>query len=277
MNIKGDFATTAARLAYVCQDEDIRENFRDLEDSKIYGCIKKGSGSSVWQSITDAFSDAEDAASDAADAQAAADAAQADADAAQAAADAAQADVDSLTTLYNSNRFAFGADRIMPIAAGLTTDEDKAYWQYLGYFSEIPEGKRLVVRAWVITSGTGASVAEMAVASSDAAPDRGNQTLTKIAAAAVSDDLAAVTGTIEVGLTDTEGASGHLWAGIRTAMATNEPVLLAVANDMGQGEILVTATSGALTGAGPWTGALITSALTAMAPLLYATIEDIPA
>lgn len=158
------------------------------------------------------------------------------------------------------------------IAAGLTLVENTAYWVYAGYFPYARTVKR--IRAHIVTGGTGAQTAEMALATSPAAPNRANQTLTKLVADGSIGDLTG-TGLVDNGqdLNQAIAAGTHLWIGIRTAMATNEPVLLAVGNDFGQGAMLSTAAAGALTGAGPWTGAVIAQALTAQAPVLGVTLD----
>ena len=52
-------------------------------------------------------------------------------------------------------------------------------------------------------------------------------------------------------------AGTNLWAGIRAVMGTTQPTLAGLCMDFGEGLTLSTAVAGALTNAGPWTGALI--------------------
>lgn len=150
--------------------------------------------------------------------------------------------------------------------------EDTAYWVYVGQVVEAVTVKH--VEFVVGTGGTGAQTAEVAIASSPLAPNKANQTLTKIAADGTLSDL---TGTGIMRNTSSMAAAvpagTHLWAGIRTAMATNEPTLVALTRDWAHGNILVTATAGALTGSGPWTGALVAHALTAQHPALRVVLD----
>lgn len=272
MHIKGHFTTTAARLAYVCLDEDLGESYQDYEDGETYSCVKKGAGAGVWRSISDIDATA------VATAQTTADTAVTNAATAQTQANTATTNAATAQTGVNSSLATlaapriFGPSRLLPIVAGMILISDKAYFQYLGYFPAAATIKR--VRFHVVTAGVGTQAAEVGIFSTPAAPNRASQSLTKIAAQAiVTLDLTAVTGlqTNDSDINAAIPAGTHAWVGIRTAMSVSQPVLLAVANDMGQGEVLSTATAGVLTAAGPFTGATITSALTAIAPLLTAT------
>lgn len=147
------------------------------------------------------------------------------------------------------------------------TITDTAYWVYCG---TSPRARTIAhVEFRVGTGGTGAQTAEVALASSPLAPNKTAQVLTKIAADGTLSDA---TGTGVMRNTTTMAASvaagAHLWAGIRFAMATTQPILRALSADWGEGFILTTATPGALTGAGPWTGALVAEAITAQGPAL---------
>lgn len=154
----------------------------------------------------------------------------------------------------------------------LALTEDTAYWVYVGYTTEAVTPK--YVKFAVSVGGTGAQTAEVALASSTTAPNGGNLTLTKLVADGTLSDL---TGTGVMGnssaMATAVSAGVHLWAGLRTAMATNEPTCATLSRDYSRGEILSTATAGALTGTGPWTGALITHALTGQAPDLVVCLD----
>jgi len=160
----------------------------------------------------------------------------------------------------------------LSVAGTFQLVEDTAYWVYLGLTTEALTIKH--VEFAVGTGGTGAQTAEIALASTPLAPNKAAQTLTKIAADGTLSDL---TGTGVMRNTTTLAASvpagTHLWAGLRTAMATNEPITSGLSHDWAQGHILVTATASALTGAGPWTGTIVTHALTAQGPNLSAVID----
>ena len=141
----------------------------------------------------------------------------------------------------------------------LLTTSDTAYWVYMGYTLKSITIKYVEVR--VTTGGAGAQTAEVALASSTSPPNKGNQTLTKLTADGTLGDL--TTTGVKRNTTAFNSGNGyacaagvHLWAGIRTAMATTQPTFRSVGEDYGGGQYLTTATAGALTGAGPWTGTI---------------------
>ena len=68
-------------------------------------------------------------------------------------------------------------------------------------------------------------------------------------------------------------AGTHLWAAIRTAMATTQPTHPAVIHDHAQGFILKGAASGALTGLTTITPVLFAASNTADCPELTATMD----
>jgi len=164
-----------------------------------------------------------------------------------------------------------------PLAPGsvaflLTTDT--GYWVFLG---RIPEAKVVkFVEFYVTAGGVGAQTAEVALASGSGPPSKGSITLTKIAADGTLD---ALTGTGMKRNTTTMAASvpagTFLYAGIRTAMAATQPTIGGISSDNAEGFVLSTATPGALTGAGPWTGAVVGANLygTAVAPDIRATLD----
>ena len=71
-------------------------------------------------------------------------------------------------------------------------------------------------------------------------------------------------------------AGTHLWAGIRTAMTTNQPALAGLCMDFSEGLVLSSTETGLLTDDGPWTGSLIsvgTYLNNAVAPDLRITLD----
>jgi len=160
----------------------------------------------------------------------------------------------------------------LPQIAGAVTVEDVAYWIFCGTIS-IPITAAFV-KFHVSTGGASTQVAEVALASSPLPPNGAAQVLTKIVANGTLSDLTG-TGVMKntVSLATVIPAGTHLWAGLRTAMGTTEPTVWGHTADRSTGQILSTATASALTGAGPWTGALITAAVTWQAPALMVTLE----
>lgn len=131
-----------------------------------------------------------------------------------------------------------------------------AYWSYVGLTTVAVTVK--FVEFSVTTAGAGAQTAEVAIASSPSAPNKANQSLTKLAATGTLNSLLA-TGVCRntSSLATVVSAGTHLWAGVRIAMATTQPQIIGIGGDFGQGQYLTTAASGALTGAGPFTGTLV--------------------
>lgn len=161
----------------------------------------------------------------------------------------------------------------LPNIAAAALTEDTAYFVYLGKTNKRLNAKKVLFH--VVTGGSGAQTAEVGLFSSPAAPNRAAQTLTKLAATGTLGDL---TGTGVLGNSSDFGTSipagTHLWAGIRTAMATNEPQVYGLTADMSAGNVLSTATAGALTSGTTFAGALITASVTAwQAPCLTLSVE----
>lgn len=131
-----------------------------------------------------------------------------------------------------------------------------AYWCYVG---QIPSATTVrYIEFQVGTAGAGAQTAELCLASSPLAPNNASQSLTKIAATGSLDSLTTIgVKRNTVDFAQSVAAGTHLWAGLRTAMATTQPTVFGLCFDMAQGCILTTAASGVLTGAGPFTGAVI--------------------
>ncbi len=125
-----------------------------------------------------------------------------------------------------------------------------------------------------MVGGVGAQTAEVGLFSSTGPPAKANKTLTKLVSTGTVDNLTGTGVMRNTGAFATAvGVGTYLWAGIRTAMATTQPTLLAMTGDMAQGNILSTVGAGALTAAGPWTGAIIAAAVTAQCPDLRATLD----
>lgn len=139
-----------------------------------------------------------------------------------------------------------------------------AYWAFIGRTTSRSLPKYISAYCAVVGSDTtGAHAAEVALARTNTPPNKANQTLTKIVAAAMNQAGADQDFELSVGVkrnatafTTVIEAGVYLWAGIRCALDTTQPNLHAITRDHGRGFTLTTAASGALTGAGPWTGVL---------------------
>jgi hypothetical protein len=147
-----------------------------------------------------------------------------------------------------------------------------AYWVYLGRTV-----KPVTIKYGefhVSTAGAGAQTAEIALCSSPNPPNKGAQTLTKLVADATIDALTGTGVKRNTNALNYAVAAGvHLWAGIRTAMATTQPTYRALGIDMAQGRVLSTAAAGVLTGTGPWTGAIIAASTSGICPDLRLTVD----
>jgi len=156
--------------------------------------------------------------------------------------------------------------------AGFLLTGDVAYFVYLGRVV-VPLTPKYV-EFYVHTAGVGAQTAEVGFFSTPLAPNKANQVLTKLVSTGTIGDLTG-TGIIRntAAFATAIAIGTHLWAGIRTDMATTEPTITGLINSMSHGQILSTAAAGALTGAGPWTGVVIAAALTEACPDLRGTLD----
>jgi hypothetical protein len=165
--------------------------------------------------------------------------------------------------------------RLPNVATAITLINNTAYFVYLGCTARAFTVK--FVEFYVNTSGSGAQSAEVGLFSSPSGPKKSTQSLTKLAATGTVDSL------ITTGVKRNSASFAfsvpigtHLWAGIRTAMATTQPALAGLCMDFSQGLVLSTTSAGALTGAGPWTGSIIALGSylnTAIAPDLRVTLD----
>lgn len=156
----------------------------------------------------------------------------------------------------------------LPTIAGAATTANVAYWVYVGRTAKTITAAKVLFH---VTAGAaaGAQVAEVAIATSDAAPNRAAQTLTVVAVNATLDDL---TGTGPKGnttaMTTSIAPNTHLWVGFRENMAGGRPDIYGHTFDCSNGEILSTAAAGVLA-VGSYTGALITASVAWQAPALF--------
>lgn len=163
----------------------------------------------------------------------------------------------------NTLALTFGNPPVMRSAldasTSLTVTSGVAYWVYVGQlpYGCVPRYVEVGIRA----GGTGAQTAEICIASTPVAPNGAAQVLTRIEATGT---ITALTGTT-VPISNTTAfstwvaAGTHLWAGVRTAMASTQPMFHALFDDKLQGYVLSTAASGVLTSTSvnAWTGSLV--------------------
>lgn len=173
--------------------------------------------------------------------------------------------------------------RLPNVATAITTISNTAYFVYLGCTTKVLAVK--FVEFYVNSFGSGAQTAEVGLFATIDPPNKTNQGtngITKLVADGTLDSLTTIgvkrnTTAFNSGNGYAVPAGTHLWAGIRTAMATTQPALAGVCMDFGQGLALTTASAGALTAAGPWTGAIISVTgiylNTAIAPDLRVTLD----
>jgi hypothetical protein len=147
-----------------------------------------------------------------------------------------------------------------------------AYFVYLGRLTAALTPK--FVELHVSTIGVGAQTAELGLFSSPSAPSKAGQSLTKLTSTATLGALTSLGVVRNTSAFSTSVPAGtHLWAGIRTALATTQPTLLSLGYDLGQGNVLSLAAAGALTGTGPFAGGLITASVSQIAPDLRVTLD----
>jgi len=147
-----------------------------------------------------------------------------------------------------------------------------AYYIYVGRAAQDITPK--FVEFHITSAGAGTDTKEVGLFSTPNAPSKSAQTLTKIVA----------TGTVDAGTSTgvkrntsafaTLVPKGtHLWAALRTALATTQPTTGGLAADMSQGHILTTTGGGALTGLSSASGALVAVATVTVAPELRVTMD----
>lgn len=180
-------------------------------------------------------------------------------------------DVQSLT---NIERFGRILRSTLPnIGTSITTVSGTAYFVYMGRTTQAITPK--FIEFWLesqSSAGGGGQTAEVGLFSTPSAPNRSTQTVTKLSAVALTalgtEDLNSFAPQLvrlvrrnNTAFTYSVPAGIHLWAGIRIAMTTNQPSLGGLCQDFSNGLILYTPAAGVLTGAGPWTGAIIPNPL----------------
>jgi hypothetical protein len=161
------------------------------------------------------------------------------------------------------------------VATAITLVNGTAYFVYLGRTAV--EFTPKYVEFYVNTAGSGAQTAEVGLFSSTGPPNKDNLSLSKLVSTGTLSSLTSTGVKRNSSAFATSVPAGtHLWAGVRTAMATNQPALSGLCMDFSQGRVLSKASAGALTGAGPWTGAIISLGMylnTAIAPDLRVTLD----
>lgn len=172
--------------------------------------------------------------------------------------------------------------RLPNVATAITLVSNTAYFVYLGCTTKSLTVK--FIEFYVNSAGSGGQTAEVGLFKTAAPPNKSSQGASGIVKLTADGTLSSLTTTgLKRNTTAFNGGNGYvvpagtqLWAGIRTAMATTQPALAGLCMDFSQGLVLSTASAGALTGAGPWTGAIIalgTYLNTAIAPDLRATLD----
>jgi hypothetical protein len=167
------------------------------------------------------------------------------------------------------------SSRLHNMGTNLTVVSGTAYFVYLGLLTALAQPK--FVEFFATAPGSGSQAAEVGFFSSPAAPNKANQSLTKLVSTGGVDALTTSGVKRNTSAFATDIAAGiHLWAGIRIAMATTQPTISGLCADFSQGRVLQTPAAGVLTGAGPFTGAIIGQGSyvnTALVPDLRATLD----
>lgn len=136
------------------------------------------------------------------------------------------------------------------------TTSGTAWSTYLGVTIEMATWKYIEVQ--VTGAGAGAQTAEMGLYYSLTAPQKAALTLYRWEATGSISSLT-TTGVKRnsTAFTRSVPAGMHLWAVMRTAMATTQPTCQALSRDYQQGHILTTAGASALTSAATLSGAIV--------------------
>lgn len=180
----------------------------------------------------------------------------------------------SLTSVESADTQRIFMSSLGQANSGFLLVSDTAYFVYVGKTQAAITPQ--FVEWYMSVSGGGSQTAEVGIFSTPNPPNKSAQSFTKLVA----------TGTLSTMATTTQvkrntsafatsiPAGTHIWAGIRVVMGTTQPTLWGLSMDMGQGFCQSTATAGALTNAGPWTGALASTITTAtVCPILRVTLD----
>jgi hypothetical protein len=171
----------------------------------------------------------------------------------------------------------FWASKLTRVANGANANvSGQAYWVYMDFIDQVTLLQGITLMQATI-QGAGTQVAEVCFASTPVGPNRAGQTLTKIgnADSALTSLTAAATSVVRPGapMNASIPAFTHLWCGFRQAMGTTQAGFECLSDDMLQGAVLITPASGALSGPGPFAGALTTLSVAAVAPMMFATVD----
>lgn len=144
----------------------------------------------------------------------------------------------------------------LPMSGTFLLVSGTAYFVYLGRTTQAITPK--FVELQVTTAGAGAQTAEVGLFSTPNPPSKAAQSLTKLVSTGTVDALTSTGVKRNTSAFATQIAAGvHLWAAIRTAMATTQPTIgPGLAFDRSQGNLLTLAASGVLTGTGPFSGVI---------------------
>jgi hypothetical protein len=160
-------------------------------------------------------------------------------------------------------------------SAGIPAN-DTAYWQYIGLTSAAFTPQHVQFRYTGFDSSPPTSPT-VALASTPSAPNRAGQTLTVLEAKALPSLGSSTIYQNTTAFSTSVPAGTHLWIGFRWATA-GDSFSGAVPNiqtglDLGQGALLVTSGSGALTTSSTYTGARRTYGIDGVHPLLVLTLD----
>lgn len=158
----------------------------------------------------------------------------------------------------------------LPVATGVALTSGTAYWVFVGRVARSTTFNKIITN--VGTIGAGAGNVQFAVATSPDAPARGPQVLTVQAFTVLLNTLATGDQANSDNLGYLATSTDYLWVGVRSALATTQPVLGGLAGDRGTGEILATAGAAVFTLGASYTGALIASAAFQAPEVILATV-----
>jgi hypothetical protein len=159
------------------------------------------------------------------------------------------------------------ASPINPGGASLVITSGTAYFVYLGRV--VQACTPLYVELYLAVVGAGAQTFEVGLFSTPNPPMNAGQTLTKITSTATYDNMTSGLGpkrNTGAAFNTSIPAGTHLWAGCRAAMATTQPGIWSLRNDMGQVAIFSLAAAGTFAATASFAGALIAGGTAATPP-----------
>lgn len=166
----------------------------------------------------------------------------------------------------------------VPNGSGMTVAASTAHFVYVGWYPYDTPMNYAKVKLTAANLATLTQIAELGLFSSTTPPNRGNITMTTLIATGTISSLTPAALTI-IRNTNSFAYSvpggTFLWVGFRSNMSVTQPTIQAASRNFGGGEWQQLASSGALTGGGPFSATLVDegNATGNRPPMMFASVS----